>query len=109
MPVDHVIERSIGALLSESDPDIQLVPTLRQAIRDAMAGHFVKEWHRTLPPYQHAVMAYTTTDPNCKLSITIDYEDEAGYRWRRTDTSLPTRVDEEPLIGRSPATMKEPR
>ena len=70
-----------------------------------MAVHLVKEWPRTLPPYQHAVMAYTTTDPNYQLRITIEYEDEAGLQWRRTDTSLPTRVDEEPLIGRSPATM----
>jgi hypothetical protein len=108
MSVDNVIERSIGAVLS-GHPDSQLVPTLRQAIRDAMTGHFVKEWPRTLPPYQHAVMAYATTDPNYKLRITVDYEDEVGHRWRRTDTSLPRRVDEEPLIGGSPATMKVPR
>jgi hypothetical protein len=43
----------------------------------------------TLAPNQNAVLAYTTTDPNYRLRITIDYEDEAGYRWHRTDTSQP--------------------
>ena len=44
-------------------------------------------------------MAYTTTDPSYELCITIDYEDEDGYQWRRTETSQPTRTDQEPLIG----------
>jgi len=43
--------------------------------------------------------AYTTTDPNYKLRITIDYEDEAGYQWRRTDTSQPRRTDDAPHRG----------
>jgi hypothetical protein len=71
----------------------QLVPAFRQAIRDTMVGHFVKEWPRALAPNQHAVMAYTTDDPNCKLRITIEYEDEAGYQWRRTDIGQPQRVE----------------
>jgi hypothetical protein len=40
-------------------------------------------------PHQHTVMAYTTTRPHYTLSVTIDFEDEAGYQWRRTDTSQP--------------------
>ena len=39
-------------------------------------------------------MAYTTTNPNYGLRITIHYEDEVGFQWRRTDTSQPIRVDE---------------
>jgi len=35
-----------------------------------------------------------TADPNYKLRITINYEDEAGYQWRRTDTSQPRRTDD---------------
>ena|ERR1700758_2563197 len=105
MPVDQAIDRSIRAVLS-SHRGSQLVPTLGQEIRDAMVGHFVKEWPRVLPPYQRAVMAYTTTDPNYKLRITIDYADETGYQWRRTDTTQPRRVDEEPLSGVRPATTK---
>ena len=100
MPVDQAIDRSIRAVLS-SHRGSQLVPTLGQEIRDAMVGHFVKEWPRVLPPNQHAVMAYTTIDRNYKLRITIDYEDEAGYQWQRTDTSQPRRADEETPMGGS--------
>jgi hypothetical protein len=53
---------------------------VKQAIQEAMIGHFVTEWQRTLAPNQSALMAYTTTDPKLKLRITIDYEDEAGYQ-----------------------------
>ena len=44
-------------------------------------------------------MAYTTTDPNYDLRITIDYEDQDGYQWRRTDTSQPTRTDQKGVGG----------
>lgn len=37
-------------------------------------------------------MAYTTTSPDHGLRAAIVYEDEAGYRWRRTDTSQPERI-----------------
>jgi hypothetical protein len=47
-------------------------------------------------------MAYTTTDPNYVLRITIDYEDEAGFQWQRTDTDQPTRMDT--AVGVDPAT-----
>jgi hypothetical protein len=42
-------------------------------------------------------MAYTTTKPDYTLRVTIDYEDEAGYQWRRTDTSQPERIGRDPL------------
>lgn len=58
-----------------------------------MVGHFSTEWQTTLGPNQSALMAYVTTDPNHKLCITIDYEDEAGYQWRRTDSGQPERLD----------------
>jgi hypothetical protein len=96
LPVDEAFDRSIRSALSESLRH-RLEQTFKQAIRDALTGHVVKEWPRTLPPNQHAVMAYTTTDPNYRLRITIEYEDEAGYQWRRTDTSQPKRMDEEAL------------
>ena len=73
-----------------------------------MAGHLVNEWPRTLPPCQQAVMAYTTTDSSLELRITVDHEDDAGYQWRRTDTGQPKRTDEDWLIGRGPATTKNP-
>ncbi|WP_431236707.1 hypothetical protein ACQ86B_17400 [Mycolicibacterium aichiense] len=74
----------------------QVAPAVKQAMQEAMIGHFVTEWQRTLGPNQSALMAYTTTDPNLKLRITIDYEDEAGYQWRRTDSSQPVRIDSAP-------------
>jgi len=99
VPVDQVFDRSIRAALwdmSRGRFEDAAVPAFKQAVRDAMMGHFVKEWPRTVPPNEHAVMAYTRSDPKYKLRITIDYEDEAGYQWRRTDTSQPRRTDDEP-------------
>jgi hypothetical protein len=101
-PVDQVFDQSIRAALydvARGKFELELVPAFKQAVRDAMVGHFVDEWPRTVPPNEHAVMAYTTTDPNYKLRITIDYEDEAGYQWRRTDTSQPRRTDDAPHRG----------
>jgi hypothetical protein len=89
MPVDQAFDRSILAAMS----GFRRSPLSKQAMRDALFGHFATEWQRTLPPYQHTVMAYTTTDPDYTLRVTIDYEDEAGYRWRRTDTGHPIRMD----------------
>ena len=71
-----------------------LTGAVREAIRDAVAVHFVHVWPRTLPPNQHAVMCYTTTDPAYKLCVTVEYEDEAGFRWRRTDNGQPRRTNE---------------
>jgi hypothetical protein len=39
-------------------------------------------------------MCYTTTDPSYKLRVTIDYEDEVGFQWRRTDAGQPRRTNE---------------
>jgi hypothetical protein len=75
-------------------PGSDLLPVLKQAIRDTLAGHLVKRWPRMLSPNQYAVMVYQTTDPSYELRITIDYEDEDGYRWRRTDISQPARTDQ---------------
>jgi len=71
----------------------RLPPALKQALRDALVGHFAVEWQRTLPPNQHTVMAYTTTKSDYSLRVTIEYEDHAGYQWRRTDSCQPKRVD----------------
>jgi len=49
-------------------------------------------------------MAYTTTDPSYDLRITVDYEDQDGYQWRRTDTSQPTRAGHKD-IGRAGVTL----
>ncbi len=89
MPVDQAFDRSILAAMS----GFRRSPLSKQALRDALFGHFATEWQRTVPPYQHTVMAYTAADPGYTLRVTIDYEDEAGYRWLRTDTGQPMRMD----------------
>jgi hypothetical protein len=80
-------------LMVHRQPGTDLVPVLKQAIRDTLAGHLVKRWPGMLSPNQYAVMVYLTTDPSYELRITVDYEDEDGYRWRRTDVSQPIRTD----------------
>ena len=70
----------------------RMVPAVKQAMQEAMVGHFAAEWQTTLGPNQNALMAYVTRDPKFKLRITIDYEDEAGYQWRRTDGGQPERL-----------------
>jgi hypothetical protein len=106
VPFDQAFDRAARAVQFESlrdephkrgdrhQPGSDLVPVLKQAIRDTLAGHLVKRWPRMLSPNQYAVMAYTTTDPSYELRITIDYEDEDGYQWRRTDTTQPTRTNQ---------------
>jgi len=101
VPFDEAFDRAARAVQLESLRDgshqhgSDLVPVLKQAIRDTLAGHLVKRWPRMLSPNQYAVMAYTTTDPSYELCITLEYEDEDGYRWRRTDSGQPTRTDRE--------------
>ena len=100
MPVDEVFDRSVRAVLVGDDVEIselsgRLSPALNRALRNALVGHLATEWQRTLPPNHHTVMAYTTTKPEYTLHVTIDYEDEAGFQWRRTDISPPKRMGKE--------------
>ena len=92
MPVDQAFDRSILALSGSLKSRFEQSPAVKQALRDAVVGHFSTEWKRTLSPNQHTMMAYTTTNPDHALRVTIVYEDEAGYQWRRTDTSQPERI-----------------
>ena len=97
MAVDQALDRSVQAVLSgplRAGRERPLTEAAKQAVRDALVGHIVDGWPRAIPPNGHAVLAHRTSDPNYKLSVTIDYEDEAGYQWRRTDTGQPTRLDE---------------
>jgi hypothetical protein len=104
VPFDQAFDRAVRAVHPQSlrdgahQPGSDLVPVLKQTIRDTLAGHLVKRWPRVLSPNQYAVMAYTTTDPGYELRMTIDYEDEAGHQWRRTDTSPPMRRDREAFM-----------
>lgn len=91
MAFDQAFDRTLRTAHSESSN--APLPAVRQAMRDALAGHLVQEWPRILPPSQYAVMAYTTTDPSYEPRITVDFED--GYQWRRTDIRQPGRLGEE--------------
>ena len=100
MPIDQAFDRSIRAALSEgssekSQLNPRLSPALKRALRNALVGYLSTEWQRILPPNHHTVLAYTTTKPEYLLRVTIDYEDEAGYQWRRTDISPPKRLGKE--------------
>jgi hypothetical protein len=97
MPINRAFDRSILALSGSLNELPQQSPAVKQALRDAVVGHFSTEWKRTLAPNQHTVMAYTTTSPDHSLRVEIVYEDEAGYQWRRTDTSQPERIGRDPL------------
>jgi hypothetical protein len=99
VPFDQAFDRAVRAALSGSEEGGQLMPALRGAVRDELAGHLVKRWPPALPPSQYAVMAYTTTNPTYELRITIDYEDQAGFQWRRVDANQPVRTDQELEIG----------
>ncbi|WP_068176323.1 hypothetical protein [Mycobacterium sp. UM_CSW] len=102
MRVEQALDRSILAALSTfnsaSEQRSDLPPTFKQALLDALVGHFATAWQRTLSPNQHAVMVYRTTKPDFTLRVTIDYEDQAGYQWRRTDSGQPERTGEAPTL-----------
>jgi hypothetical protein len=99
-PVDEAFDRSVRSALAAggaqgSQLGTRLPPALKQALRNALVGHLATEWQRILPPNHHTVMAYTTTKPDYTLRVTIEYEDEAGYQWRRTDIGPPKRMGKE--------------
>jgi hypothetical protein len=57
---DHSVRNALSASL-EFALERPVTDAVKQAIRDAVAVHFVNRWPHTLPPTQHAVMSYTTT------------------------------------------------
>jgi hypothetical protein len=89
------LARSLVGGSEETQQGTRLPPALKQVLRNALIGHLATEWQRTLPPNHHTVMAYTTTKPEYTLRVTIDFEDEAGYQWRRADISPPKRMGKE--------------
>jgi hypothetical protein len=91
LPADNArsaLAESLGSQLQRP-----LAGTLEQTVQSAVTLHFVKEWPRTLPPLRHAVMTYTAADPSYRLRITVDYKDDEGFQWRRTESRQPRRID----------------
>jgi hypothetical protein len=64
------------------------------AIPRRHARPLVREWMTTLMPGQFAVMAFQNTDPSARLRVVLEFEDEAGYRWRRPDDGQPVQMKE---------------
>ncbi|MGB9306134.1 MAG: hypothetical protein WCB92_21375 [Mycobacterium sp.] len=62
--------------------------------RDAMLGQLAREWMPTLTPGQFAMMAFKTIDRDARLRVVLEFEDEAGYRWRRPDDGQPVQIEE---------------
>jgi hypothetical protein len=63
-------------------------------LREAMAGELATEWMTTLTPNQQSVMAFKATSADFRLQISIEFEDEAGYRWERSDSTQPRQISE---------------
>jgi hypothetical protein len=74
--------------------DQRLGQGVSERFRDAMLGQLAREWMPTLTPGQFAVMAFQTIDRNARLRVVLEFEDEAGYRWRRPDDGQPVRIEE---------------
>lgn len=47
---------------------------------------------RILPTHQRIAAAYQTVRLDSSLRVTINYEDEAGCHWRRTDFGKPRPI-----------------
>lgn len=72
----------------------RLGPEVSERFREAMLGQLVREWMTTLTPGQFAVMAFQTTRDDARLRVVLQFEDEAGYRWRRPDNGQPVRISD---------------
>ena len=80
--------------------DGRLGAGVSERFRDAMLGQLAREWMPTLTPGQFAVMAFQTADSNARLRVVLEFEDEAGYRWRRPDDGQPVQIEEtQKLVG----------
>jgi hypothetical protein len=84
--------------------DGRLGAGVSERFRDAMLGQLAREWMPTLTPGQFAVMAFQTADSNARLRVVLEFEDEAGYRWRRPDDGQPVQIEEtQKLVGSAPS------
>jgi hypothetical protein len=58
---------------------------------DLLAAHSALDFPRWLRPNQHASALYSL-DPNASLCVCIQFEDEAGQVWSKTNDAEPERV-----------------
>jgi hypothetical protein len=58
---------------------------------DLLAAHTALDFQRWLRPNQHASALYTA-DPNPCRDVYVQFEDEAGDVWSKTNDAEPERV-----------------
>ncbi|SEB26599.1 MULTISPECIES: hypothetical protein [unclassified Mycobacterium] len=74
----------------------RLGPDFGDKLREAMIGEMATEWTKTLTPNQQSVMAFKASSADYRLQIVVEFEDEAGYRWERSDSTQPRQIRESP-------------
>lgn len=58
---------------------------------DLLAAHTARDFPRWLRPNQHASSLYTV-EPQARLRVRVQYEDDAGAMWSRTNDAKPQAV-----------------
>ena len=72
----------------------QFGPQLNEKLQDVVSAAISGDWPATLAPEQSETRVYVATDAKCELRVAIQYEDSAGFLWKRTDRGKPERVSE---------------
>ncbi|MFT4044896.1 MAG: hypothetical protein QM673_17175 [Gordonia sp. (in: high G+C Gram-positive bacteria)] len=67
-------------------------PNPKDEIRKALGAYFISEWPTALTPHGETSMLMQAAETVRKLTVTITFEDEAGYQWRRTDDGMPELI-----------------
>jgi hypothetical protein len=67
-------------------------PDPKAEIQQALGAIFAADWPPTLTPNGETSMAVRAVEQVCTLTVTITFEDEAGYQWRRTDDGMPELI-----------------
>lgn len=70
----------------------QQQPNPKVELQQAIGACFTSEWPTTLTPTREVSMAVQAAEAARKLTVTITFEDEAGYQWRRTDDGMPELI-----------------
>ncbi|MBS1695776.1 MAG: hypothetical protein JST91_26565 [Actinobacteria bacterium] len=79
--MDRYVTQKLGADFSER-------------LSEAMVGELATEWTKTLTPNQQSVMAFKASSADYRLQIVVEFEDEACYRWERSDSTQPRQIRE---------------
>ncbi|WP_431817849.1 hypothetical protein [Gordonia jacobaea] len=70
----------------------QQQPNPKAELQQAIGAIFTSEWPTTLTPTREVSMAVQAVEAVRTLTVTISFEDEAGFQWRRTDDGMPELI-----------------